>query len=62
MDLLEQVQRWDTEMTQGMERLSCEERLKEWGLFSLQKRKLQGDLMAALQYLKGPTRKLERDF
>jgi len=31
-------------------------------MFSLQKRGLQGDLIAAFQYLQGPTRKLERDF
>jgi len=57
MDLLEQIQRRSTKMIQGLEHLSCEERLRELGLFGLENRRFWGVLRAAFQYLEGACRK-----
>ena len=50
---IEHIQKRATKIIQGMEHLPYENRLRKLWLLSPENKRLQGDLIAAFQYLKG---------
>ena len=53
IDMLEKVQRRATRLVSGLKRLDYETRLKELGMFSLERRYARGDMIEVFKIFKG---------